>query len=276
MSKSAALRHLGIFMALLLAAAGLGAQSQSQAVDVEVGYRWVDVTGNERLYRTQINDRQGILLRSLLYDSQGPLDGLDFFKVEASDMGAGPAGSFRLAAGRTNIFRIDFTYRRQDLYSALVDFANPFLATGVTVGQHTYNRVRDIYDVNVQILPVEDDHAHSRVHAQYLQRARNDDLQRGRRRLRPQSEPHGQRPGIPHRPPLQHRPRPGRRDAGLAAVPRERLGDARFREPAPATTPARCSASQLRPPASTERPKHRSTRRPRTPGSRGDSSTGSR
>ena len=42
---------------------------QAIPLDLEVGYRFVDVSGNEQEYRTQINDRQGFLLRSLDYTS---------------------------------------------------------------------------------------------------------------------------------------------------------------------------------------------------------------
>lgn len=145
------LRPLASVLPLILGAASLS--GQAVPVDVELGYRWVDVSGNEQLYRTQVNDRQGLLLRSLLYDSHGPSGGLDFFRVDASDLGAGPAGSFRLSAGRTDMFRLDFSYRHQDFYSALPAFANPFLDAGIVPGQHTYNRGRDIYEANVQILP---------------------------------------------------------------------------------------------------------------------------
>lgn len=145
------LRPLASLLPLILGAASLS--GQAVPVDVELGYRWVDVSGNEQLYRTQVNDRQGFLLRSLLYDSYGPLGGLDFFRVDASDLGAGPAGSFRLSGGRTDMFRLDFSYRHQDFYSALPAFANPFLDAGIVPGQHTYNRGRDIYEANVQILP---------------------------------------------------------------------------------------------------------------------------
>ena len=55
----------------LLSAAGLRAQS-AFPVDVELGYRFVDVTGNDQMYRTQINDRPGLLLRSLDYTSPEP------------------------------------------------------------------------------------------------------------------------------------------------------------------------------------------------------------
>jgi hypothetical protein len=149
--RAQGLPSIALALTALLSAAVLTAQAVP--VDVEVGYRFIDVTGNERLYRTQVNDRQGLLLRSLLYDSHGPLGGLDFFRVDASDLGAGPAGSFRLSAGRTDMFRLDFSYRHQDFYSALPAFANPFIDAGIVPGQQTYNRRRDIYEVNVQILP---------------------------------------------------------------------------------------------------------------------------
>ena len=151
MKKAQSLRRLAWALSLLLPAAALCAQAVP--VDVEIGYRWIDVLGNEQLYRTQVNDRQGLLLKSLLYDSRGPISGLDFFRIDASDLGAGPAGALRLSAGRTDTFRLDFGYRHQDLYSALPAFANPFIDAGVIPGQHTYNRGRDIFEANLQILP---------------------------------------------------------------------------------------------------------------------------
>ena len=73
--------------------------------------------------------------------------------MDASDLGAGPAGSFRLSAGQLNLFKLDFTWRTVDYFSALPAFANPFIDEGIVPGQQTYNRTRQIYDVNVQILP---------------------------------------------------------------------------------------------------------------------------
>ena len=122
--------------------------------EFELGYRFVDVTGNEDEYRSQINDRPGVLLRSLSWASAEPLDGvLDYFRVDASDIGAGPAGALRLSAGQINLFKLDFSYRNVDYFSALPAFANPFIDDGIVPGQQTYNRTRQIYDVNVQILP---------------------------------------------------------------------------------------------------------------------------
>ena len=142
---------------LASAAAALAAPLLPQAIplDLEVGYRWVDVSGNERMYRTQINDRQGLLLRSFNYTLSEPLGGglLDYFQVDASDIGAGPAGRLRLQAGAVDLYKLTFTWSQTDLYSALPAFANPFLAEGIIPGQQTYNRQRNIYDATLQLLP---------------------------------------------------------------------------------------------------------------------------
>ncbi len=153
MRKAPRLLALAAVPVALLASAG-ALPGQGIPLDLEVGYRFVDVSGNEQEYRTQINDRQGFLLRSLDYTSEGALGRmLDYFHVDASDIGAGPAGQLRLQAGATDLYKLTFTWRETDLYSALPAFANPFLAEGVIPGQHTYNRTRNIYDATLELLP---------------------------------------------------------------------------------------------------------------------------
>ncbi len=138
--------------AALLCAASL--RGQTLPLDLEVGYRWVDVSGNDQMYRTQINDRPGVLLRTLNFTSPEPLDGVfDYLHVDGSDIGAGPAGQLRFLAGQVNLFRLTFTWRDTDLYSALPAFANPFLAEGIIPGQQTWNRTRNIYDATLELLP---------------------------------------------------------------------------------------------------------------------------
>lgn len=155
MAKSGNSRLLGIALACwALPAGGSRLLAQALPLDLEFGYRWVDVSGNERMYRTQINDRAGFLLRSLDYTSDGPLGRfLDTLHVDASDIGAGPAGQLRLQAGQQNLFKLAFSWRQTDLYSALPAFANPFLAEGIIPGQQTYNRTRNIYDATLELLP---------------------------------------------------------------------------------------------------------------------------
>jgi hypothetical protein len=127
---------------------------QAIPLDLEVGYRFVHVSGNEQMYRTQINDRQGLLLRSFDFTSSEPVGGfLDYFHVDASDLGAGPAGQLRLKAGAVDLYKLTFTWSETDLYSALPAFANPFLAEGIIPGQQTYNRTRNIYDATLELFP---------------------------------------------------------------------------------------------------------------------------
>ena len=123
-------------------------------IDLAFGYRWVDVSGNEQMYRTQINDRPGFLLRSLNYTSEGPVGNFfDYLHVDGSDIGAGPAGQLRMQAGQVGLFKLTFTWREMDAYSALPAFANPFLADGIIPGQQTYNRTRNIYDALLELFP---------------------------------------------------------------------------------------------------------------------------
>jgi hypothetical protein len=149
--------HSLVPLVLAAAAAFLGAASlrgQALPLDLEVGYRWVDVSGNENEYRTQINDRPGVLLRSMNFTSQEPIDGIfDYLHVDASDVGAGPAGQLRFQAGQVGLYRLNFQWRQTDEFSALPAFANPFLDEGIIPGQQTWNRTRNIYDASLELLP---------------------------------------------------------------------------------------------------------------------------
>ena len=152
--RSAARRLLAAAAGAALFAGAEALSGQALPLDLEVGYRFVDVNGNEQMYRTQINDRQGFLLRSLDYTSREPLGGfLDFLHVDGSDIGAGPAGQLRLTASRADTYKLTFTWRETDLYSALPAFANPFISEGIVPGQHTYNRTRNIYDATLELFP---------------------------------------------------------------------------------------------------------------------------
>lgn len=131
-----------------------GASGQAVPLDLEIGYRFVDVEGNEDMYRSQINDRDGVLLRSLTF-STGTVGGsfIDSLRVDAFDLGAGPAGRFRLEAGMTGVYRVRVDYRRMEFFSKLPAFANPLLERGIIPGQHSYDRTRHLLDAEVEILP---------------------------------------------------------------------------------------------------------------------------
>ena len=129
--------------------------AQSIPVEFELGYRFVDVTGNDDMYRTQINDRPGVLLRSLHVGLRPSLSTALWTTSASTPPTWGRDRRDRCAwrPGRSTRFRLDFSWRRTDLFSALPAFANPLLDEGIIPGQHTYNRSRDIYDATLQILP---------------------------------------------------------------------------------------------------------------------------
>lgn len=126
-------RNRWFLLALCLAALNLSAQTMP--VDVEIGYRWTDISGNEAMYRTQVNENAGLLLRALTIASQD-------FRLDVSDLGAGPASSLRLETRRDGLYRFNVRYRRADAFSALPAFA---------LGQHTFDRTRDMLDADLEI-----------------------------------------------------------------------------------------------------------------------------
>ena len=95
------------------------------------------------MYRTQINDRPGLLLRSFNYTSDGAARRRPSRLLPAStprtSARARRAGCACRPAQSTSSSST-FTWRQTDLYSALPAFANPFLAEGIIPGQQTYNR----------------------------------------------------------------------------------------------------------------------------------------
>ena len=126
-------------------------------MELEAGYRWVNVNGNQDMYKSQINEQSGFLLRSFTLSTNDPnqVTGgfIDRFRIDVSDLGQGPAGFARLDMGKTGVYRLTMGYRTTDQYSALPAFANPLLAQGIIPGQQTINRTRQMFDANLEFLP---------------------------------------------------------------------------------------------------------------------------
>jgi hypothetical protein len=146
--------YLSLSLAALLLTASTG--FAQMVTDVELGYRFTNITGNEDMYRSQINEREGFLLRGLTLqtaDFGGKLEFIDQFRLDATDLFAGPSGSLRLEAVREGTYKFRFSYTHREHYSALPEFANPLLSQGIIPGQHTFDRDRDTYDAELEILP---------------------------------------------------------------------------------------------------------------------------
>jgi hypothetical protein len=131
------------------------AHAQSVPFDLEIGFRWLDLNGSKPMYRTQINEQNGLLIRSFTLatsDFNGKASLVDRFRVDVSDLGTGPASSIRLEADRTDVYRLRLGYRRTNAFSALPAFANPLLDQGIVPGQHTYERTRTLFDLDLELM----------------------------------------------------------------------------------------------------------------------------
>jgi hypothetical protein len=149
-------RFVANCLSLPILAIAFAAQAQSVPFDLEAGYRWLNLKGSSPMYRTQINERGGLLIRSFTMstgDFEGHTSLVDRFRIDASDLGSGPAQSLRLEASRAGAYRLRFGYRSADAFSALPAFANPLLNQGVTLSQHTFDRTRRMFDLDLELMP---------------------------------------------------------------------------------------------------------------------------
>lgn len=148
-------RTVILLAAMALAVAG-PAGAQEVFTDLEIGYQWVDVSGNEDMYRTQLNDDNGLVIGDFnlaLVDTDGSVGLFDRLTIDASGFGGSPAGLLRLTSDLDDRYALRLTYRQFEHFSALPAWANPDLAEGITPGQHTWQRDRDLFDLELQILP---------------------------------------------------------------------------------------------------------------------------
>jgi hypothetical protein len=148
-------RAPALALVLIAVAFGSPAWAQSTQFDLGIGYQWLDVSGNQDLYRTHTGDRDGALLDALTVMVVGDKDGLfDRLQIDAAGVGASPDTNFRVHASRSRLFDMSLRYNRAEVFSRLPNYANPLLgATGVIPGQHTYDRYRDALDFDLTLLP---------------------------------------------------------------------------------------------------------------------------
>ena len=139
--------------AILLLLIAITARAQTLPSEVEIGYRWVDLNGNTLLYRTQVNERSGLLLRVFTLSGAQENGFIEQYRIDANDLGVGPSGIFRMQASKSGAYKFNLRYRRADAFSALPTFANPLLSQGVTVSQHTFDRTRKFVDADLEMLP---------------------------------------------------------------------------------------------------------------------------
>ena len=146
------LKSIAPLLAVFLWAAS--AHGQSTHFSLGIGYDWLNVSGNQDMYRSQFDGRQGLGLQDLSLSTANPSGGLfDRLRVDASGFGADPEGRFRLEFGLAKVYEARVSYFRARYFSALPGFANPLLDQGIVPGEHTQDRVLDNFDLNLELLP---------------------------------------------------------------------------------------------------------------------------
>src|SRR5207244_3480486 len=60
-------------------------------MDIEIGYRTLSLKGSEDLYRTQINERHGVFIRSMTLLTSEPVDvsWIDRLRIDGTEIGPG-------------------------------------------------------------------------------------------------------------------------------------------------------------------------------------------
>ena len=148
-------KRIALLLPLMLMVA-LPVAAETFPLDIELGYRWTSVDGNEQMYRSQINEDEGFLIRSFNFygtDTSGEAKLVDTFRITASDLGTGPASMLRIDAGRGDLYAFRMNYQRMEAYNALTTFANPLLGQGIVPGQHTMDRTRKLLDAELEFFP---------------------------------------------------------------------------------------------------------------------------
>jgi len=144
---------LGLAAMLLLAG---GALAQDTRYSLDFGYQWLDVTGNEDLYRSQVNQDDGFVLREFHLTNlrtPGEAAAWDRLVIDSAGLGASPYGYLRAELSRAREYTLRLSYTRAEHFSALPALANPFIDDGIFPGQHTFDRTSDDLDLNLELLP---------------------------------------------------------------------------------------------------------------------------
>jgi hypothetical protein len=124
--------------------------------EVELGYRWVSGAGNRDMYRSMVNLGEGPkLLRSSLslraaYGAGALFDRLD---LSMNNWGGDPYNTLALHVGRAEVSDFRAGYRNLNYYNFVPAFANPLLAAGRLLGQHSLNVTQRSTDLELKLFP---------------------------------------------------------------------------------------------------------------------------
>lgn len=115
---------------------------------VEIGFRGLDLEGNENKYRSDLNYRRGFRV----FDSsffvrakEGTRSFFDTFVINTSGFGADRSGATRFSLDKAGIYRFDGNFRRIAYFNKLANIGR---------GAHTKDINHDLGDLDLTIYPI--------------------------------------------------------------------------------------------------------------------------
>jgi len=163
-SKFSTLRMFSVGFAAAAISLTTYAQSPSPSPDsderytvkasTEIGGRWVEVSGNENKFRSDLNYKNGFRLfdSSIVIEDNGDASDFKVFDsalIMASGWGSDPSGFVRANMERTGLYRFDATVRRVGSYN----FLNNHAIGDTKINYHNYDTRRNFGDFDLTILP---------------------------------------------------------------------------------------------------------------------------
>jgi hypothetical protein len=122
---------------------------------VDLGYRWLSTPGGSfETYRSVINLGQGVRLVGLdLTITEPSRRWFDTINVRGSGWGGDPYSTFHFDAKKAGVYRLNVDYRGISYFNNLPAYADPLLASGITLDEQSFDKHRRITSVNLEIHP---------------------------------------------------------------------------------------------------------------------------
>ncbi|HSR67886.1 MAG TPA: hypothetical protein VLU25_08080 [Acidobacteriota bacterium] len=153
-------RFLTPLLPLLLLAAAMPLTAQDDVryrFKLDFGGRVLfNESGNEDLYRSQVNLGEGVKLFGADFLLSSPHDAGRFFdhiELRADSWGGEPYNTIRASIAKSEVYQVDFDYFNYQYFNAVPNFANPFLEQGDLRSQHRSDFSHRIFNARVTLLP---------------------------------------------------------------------------------------------------------------------------
>ncbi len=121
---------------------------------IDLGYRWVGVGGSNNTYRSIVDLGSGPKLLGTDFTIVDPKHRwFDRVDVRAYNWGDDPYATFHLDAKKAKLYEFSVDYRNIAYYNNLPSFADPLLATGVTLNEQSLDTRQHIGSFQLELFP---------------------------------------------------------------------------------------------------------------------------